>query len=211
MRRHLSLRVSVAAAALGLLVAACGTSGEDQTIEPSPAATGTPEATPSPITETVAEPPVPDAGSECSAGDLMVTAVQPQGVTEAAAETWNAVRSAALDCDYDALAGMAGEDFSFSFGGGDDPATFWRRAEDAGEPVMADLVQILGLSTAEDDDGDFVWPRVHLDPEDDAAWEEIGEVYEPEDVSSWRESGAYLGYRTAIAPDGTWLYFVAGD
>lgn len=156
--------------------------------------------------------PTPDAGGDCSAGELAVAAVELQGVTEAVARTYDAVRSAALDCDYPRLADLAPDDgFQFSFGGGDDPAAFWRRAEDSGEPVMADLVQILGLPAAEDDDGNDVWPRVHLEPEDDAAWDEIAGIYEPEDVSAWREFGGYFGYRTAIAPDGTWLYFVAGD
>lgn len=209
MRRSPLLTVVIAVAS-SLLAAACDSSGEDQTIQPSPTATDTAEVTPAP-TETVAEPPLPDAGAECSAGDLVVAAVQPQGLTEAAAETWNAIRSAALACDYEALAGIAGEDFVFSFGGGDDPAAFWRQAEAAGEPVLADLVRILGLPAAEDEDGSFVWPRVHLEPEDDAAWEEVADIYEPEDISSWREFGGYLGYRTAITPDGTWVYFVAGD
>lgn len=213
--RHLPLRALLIAIPLALL-AACGSSGEDQTIEPSPTPTATAttpaasQTTPA-TTEATTEPPASGTAGECSAGDLAVTAVQPEGLTEAAAETWNAIRSAALACDYEALADLAGEDFTHSFGGGDDPAMFWRRVEENGEPVLATLVRILGLPAGEDHEGNMVWPRVHVEPEDDTAWEEIAGIYDPELIASWRESGGYLGYRTAIAPDGTWLYFVAGD
>jgi hypothetical protein len=30
-------------------------------------------------------------------------------------------------------------------------------------------------------------------------------------VSSMKKAGSYLGYRTAISPQGDWLFFVAGD
>ncbi|MBW3618692.1 MAG: hypothetical protein KY461_00470 [Actinobacteria bacterium] len=196
------LRVTLVAVPLALL-AACANSGEDQTIQPSP--------TPTP-TGTATEPPASGTAGECSAGELAVTAVQPEGLTEAAAETWNDIRSAALACDYERLATIAGEDFTYSFGGGDDPATFWRRAEeDGGEEALATLVQILGLPSGEDHEGNTVWPRVHVEPEDDTAWEELAGVYDPELIASWRDVGGYLGYRTAITPDGGWLYFVAGD
>lgn len=207
------LRPLVTAGALSLVLAACGGGGADQTIEPSPTA-DPPAATPSPVEETgVPEPPVPDAGADCSAGELVAEDVEPQGLTDAAAETWSEIRDAALSCDYDRLAGIAGgtEDFTFSFGGGEDPAPFWRRAEGSGQRVLAELVGILELPAAEDDDGAFVWPRAHVEPDDDSAWEELLAVYPPEAIEEWREGGSYLGYRTAIGPEGEWRYFVAGD
>lgn len=209
------LRPLVAAGAAAVLFAACSGGGDDQTIEPSPtAATATPAVTPSPVEATeVPEPAVPDAGADCSAGELLAEDVEPQGLTDAAAETWSEIREAALSCDYDRLAGIAGEtaDFTFSFGGGDDPAPFWREAESSGQRVLAELVGILELPAGEDEDGATVWPRVHVEPEDDGAWEELLAVYPPEAIEEWRELGSYLGYRTAISPEGEWLYFVAGD
>ena len=99
--------------------------------------------------------------------------VEPQGLTDAAAETWTGIRDAALSCDYDRLAAIAGEN---------------------------------------EDDGAFVWPRVHVEPEDDSAWEELLAVYPPEAIEEWRGGGSgYLGYRTSIGEDGTWRYFIAGD
>jgi hypothetical protein len=215
---RLPARVGAAAGVLALLLAACGGGGDDQTIEPSPegtaTATSTPAVTPSPVEEeAVPEPPVPDAGADCSAGELVVVDVEPQGLTDEAAETYSAIRDAALACDYDRLAGIApDEDFTFSFGGVEDPAPFWRQAEGSGQRVMAELVEILDLPAAEDEDGNVVWPRVHVEPEDDSAWEELAEVYPPEAIEEWREGEVgYGGYRTAISPDGEWLYFVAGD
>lgn len=208
------LRPLVTAGALALVLAACGGGGADQTIEPSPTA-ASPAATPSPVEATgVPEPPVPDAGADCSAGELLAEDVEPQGLTDAAAETWSGIRDAALSCDYDRLAAIAGEteDVTFSFGGGEDPAPFWRQAEGSGQRVLAELVGILELPAGEDEDGAFVWPRVHVEPEDDSAWEELLAVYPPEAIEEWRGSGSgYLGYRTAISPEGEWLYFVAGD
>lgn len=209
-----SLRPAVAGAVVAVLLTGCSGSADDQTVAPSPDATTTDAAvTPSPIVEEAAEPPVPDAGARCSAGEIMATPVEPQGLTDAALETWEAVRDAALACDYDALAALApDEGFTFSFGGGDDPAPYWREAEASGQRVLAELVGILDLPAAEDDDGSFVWPRAHVEPEDDAAWEELREVYPPEAIEEWREGEiGYAGYRTAITPDGEWRYFVAGD
>lgn len=207
------VRSALAAAVVATALVACGGSADEGAL-PGPTATGepTPAITPSAIDETAAEPPVPDAGARCSAGDLVVTAVQPEGVTEAAAETWNDIRSAAMSCDYEQLAGIApDEGFTFTFGGEEDPVPYWRNLEQAGQPVLADLVRILGLPAAEDDEGNVVWPRVHVEPESDAAWEEVTSIYGPEVTSEWRETGSYLGARVGIAPDGTWIYFVAGD
>ena len=153
------------------------------------------------------------AAAECSAGDLVVAQVQPEGVSEAAAETWNAIRNAAMACDYDALAALAGDEFTYSYGGGDDPAGFWAEAEARGDDdPMAKLVQITGTEVAVDDAGNYVWPAVHVRPEDEDAWMALEGIYTTDLLDEWREAGTgYLGYRTAISPEGAWLYFVAGD
>lgn len=206
-----------------VVLAACGDTGGDGA-DPATAPTdaGTDGAAASPG---IAEgEPHPDASSgapagsagpaeaSCSAGDLVVTQMQPSGVEEAAAETYNAIRSAALACDYERLAAQAGEGFTYSFGADGDPASHWAELEARGEEPMARLVQVLGTPVAVDDHGTYVWPAVHARPEDDEAWEAVAGIYPPDQLERWRTGGSgYLGHRVGIDPDGTWRFFVAGD
>ncbi len=158
-------------------------------------------------------PQAEEPREDCSAGDLMVAAVQPEGVSEAAAATWNALREAAMACDYAGLADLASDDgFTSSYGAGTDAAAFWAEAEAAGDDPMAKLVQLSGLPSAVDAQGNTVWPAAHVRPEDDDAWRELDGIYTSDTLDEWREAGSgYLGYRLAITPEGEWIYFVAGD
>jgi hypothetical protein len=39
----------------------------------------------------------------------------------------------------------------------------------------------------------------------------VSGLYPQEQVDQMKAGGMYLGYRTAITPDGDWQFFVAGD
>ena len=157
----------------------------------------------------------------CSAAGLDGDGAVDGDLPEAVLRTRATIIRAALACDYAALADVArraGDAFSFSFGGGDDPAAFWRDAERSGAEPLRHLVQVLGLEHASQDvDGrrHLVWPAAHtyeswdaVPPEHQA---ELRRIYGPELVDSFDQAGAYLGHRLAIDEDGAWLFFIAGD
>lgn len=158
-----------------------------------------------------------DAEGDCSAAGMMVTAVQPEGVSDEAAATWNRMRSLAMSCDYAGLArlGNEGEPLGFTFGGETDAAAYWSEQEANGDDPMLKLVEVTGLPAAvgdgEGQDGWFIWPAVHADPSVDANWDEVTGIYPPDVIEEWRAAGAYYGYRVAITPEGDWVYFTAGD
>ncbi len=126
----------------------------------------------------------------CSAGGMPARPSTEAGLPEAVAETRLALVRAATACDYRALAVLAStgtEGFTFSFGGGDDPALFWWQEELSGFGPLQTLVRILETPYAVVGQGDvYVWPEAFV-------------------------TGGYFGYRVGIAQDGEWLYFVAGD
>jgi len=141
---------------------------------------------------------------------------------EPVAEMRLAIMEAAIDCNYERLAdlALAGRDeFTYSFGGGGDPAGYWREAEDRGEPVLAFLVAVLDLSWAhkathfETDVSRtiYVWPAAFADNPSDADWDEVNELYTEEEIASMKEFGGYVGYRVGMTTDGDWVFFVAGD
>jgi hypothetical protein len=60
----------------------------------------------------------------------------------------------------------------------------------------------------------FIWPyfaRMPLKDLAPAQKVELFKIVTGSDFKEMQEVGAYTFYRLGIAPDGTWLYFVAGD
>ena len=56
--------------------------------------------------------------------------------------------------------------------------------------------------------GNYVWPWVYIVPKSDLT------DYETQllgDLADDYAGSTYLGWRAGIAPDGTWVFFVAGD
>lgn len=164
-----------------------------------------------------------DTGQEpaCSAAGMEPHLPQ-QDLPSPVAEMRQEIADAAVACDYGQLEALvnAGAQFVYSFGGGDDPAGYWQQREADGEPVLADLLTLLGLDHGITDPGDvagevYVWPAVFaLDApsrDDFAAVVDAG-LYDDEDVDRWLEAlGGYGGYRVGIDETGRWRFFVAGD
>lgn len=139
------------------------------------------------------------------------------------AQVRNAIVGAAVGCDADGLARLAGESFTYSFGGDDDPAAFWagleERSASEGDPSpLTMLVRLLELPFATIDSGDatyYVWPSAHAY----GSWDEVPGadrdallgVYGAQDLADFEAFGGYVGYRVGITADGDWAYFVAGD
>lgn len=126
----------------------------------------------------------------------------------------------AVTCDFDALAALAEEPsgaFTYSFGGGDDPAAFWRDAEENGDELLDILVQLLGMSHGTldlpgDESGPlYFWPGAFGAEPTDEQWKEVAALYSAEEIASMKEFGGYIGYRVGITATGDWMFFVAGD
>lgn len=152
----------------------------------------------------------------CSTEGIVEPAEQ-DGLPPAVAFMRNAIIAAALNCDYDALADLAGEDFAFSFGAGGDPASYWELLEDEGQEPLRFLVELLARPFAEDGTAGttyYVWPDVFLLPWDDVLDSQrdvLRPLYDDDDFVIFGDFGGYVGWRIAIDDRGDWIYFVAGD
>lgn len=194
----------------------------DQTSTPETATTDT-SATSTEASATSTETTVADSSTTtsevdttCSASGIERPGAQPE-LPAAVADRRDAILTAALACDLDALAALTGPSFTASFGGGD-PKDVWTADEDFGSEPMRALVEILRLApTSTDGDGGvfYVWPPAfNYD-----TWEEVPEadrealrvLYDDADFEGFAQFGGYIGYRTVITEDGTWTAFVAGD
>jgi hypothetical protein len=134
------------------------------------------------------------------------------GLPKAVESKRAAMLRAARARDYEGLAKLADPTLKYTFGspvaGG--PAAYWRRAEQRGDQPLEALAAILQLPYTLSR-GLYVWPFAY-----DRTAEEITQ-YEavllgriPPDGVTVGPDG-YLGWRAGIRPDGSWIYFVAGD
>jgi hypothetical protein len=208
-------------AALALLAAGCGGGNGDGTeaAAPETATEAMPEATEPPL-ETDADAPATDAAPEdavCSATDSGL-ALEEQELPKPVADLRERLFAAAGECDYEQLSAIAqeSEGFTYTFGGTEGaPAKFWREQEEGatGEPMYA-LQMVLSLPVARTEAGGYVWPSAHSPNATDEDWQALVDegFYFTSDIEQMREGGTgYVGWRTAITPEGEWLYFAEGD
>jgi hypothetical protein len=201
--------------AFTLALAGCGSDDDgDDAAAPGPV-TVTETVT---ETETVTQPP-PEPEVACSTAGVRLT-LPPQQLPAEVAEVRQRVFDAAVACDYETLEEIAlerGEGFTFSFGGGDSAAAFWREVEEAGTerplPMVA-LATILTLPYTRNEAGSYAWPTAYDESPAEADWQALADagLYTEAELEQMQTQGTgYLGYRTAITPDGDWQFFVAGD
>jgi hypothetical protein len=162
----------------------------------------------------VALPPSPGGASAPSPSAGAGTAVQ--GVPPDVAATAQRIHDAALAHDVDALRELLDPmTFVYNFGDGSDPTPEW-----AADPSVLDtLAAILTLPPTvreTEDFGDlYVWPYFvdeDLATLDAAQLEALAAIgVSEEDVRQMVEGDTgYLGPRTTIAADGSWLNYVTG-
>lgn len=192
------------------VLVACGSPEQDLSAPPTTA----------PGRPTTAPPTTP-TGRSCSASGMSAEPERQSGLPAAVARIRAEIVEAAAACDFERLEDLAeggSSRFTFSFGGGGDPAGYWRaREEGDGEPLRH-LVGVLNLShatVAGADPGQFVWPSAFayedwddVPPPDRAA---LGRLYPDEQLRRFEQFGSYLGHRVGITAAGDWLFFVAGD
>jgi hypothetical protein len=199
----------VVVAVLALTGAGCG-SGSDNAAAPQPVT----------VTETVTETETVPAEPEvtCSTAGLRLTLPE-QDLPAPVADVRKRVFDAAVACDYDTLEQIAleqGDGFTFSYGGGDSAADYWRQLEEsktAEPPPMRALATILTMPYVRNETGSYAWPTAYSEQPTDEAWQALVDagLYTQAQVDSMQAAGMYLGYRTAITPEGDWQFFVAGD
>lgn len=200
-------RCAIALLLAATALTACG-SPEDDVSAPT-----------SPGHSTATAPPTSPPGRSCSASGM--SAESRSGLPSAVARIRIEIVEAATACDYERLEELAeggGSRFTFSFGGGDDPAGHWRAGEEGGGEPLRHLVAVLNLAhstVAGVDPAQFVWPSAFayedwddVPPEDRAA---LAQLYSNEELRRFEQFGSYLGHRVGITAAGDWLFFVAGD
>jgi hypothetical protein len=137
------------------------------------------------------------------------------GLPAAVTRTRAALLEAAKAGDYEAVAALAAPGFRYTFGGPvrGGPAAYWRELERTGDArPLEKLATILELPSALSR-GYYVWPWAHtvagaedLSPHERTLLAPLGRI-----DTLFAPGTGYLGWRTGIAPDGSWTYFVAGD
>jgi hypothetical protein len=202
--------------ALAAVLAGCGADSDEA-------------AAPQPVTITVTEPAstttnppptvedeLPPPGGECSTSTARTTLPQ-QELPAAVASVRQRIFDAAIACDYDELQRVAlerGEGFTFSYGGETSAADFWRGLEESGETPMLDLVRIISIPHTRNETGSYAWPSAYDETPTDEDWQALVDagLYTQAEVDEMKaQNTGYLGWRTAITPDGDWQFFVAGD
>lgn len=154
----------------------------------------------------------------CSATDLDVSSAPQEGLPDAVAKIRGQIIEAAASCAYERLEVLAGEEFTYSFGGGDDFVGFLRRGEDSAPRPLRYLVELLDrpYGTVEvQGQTQYVWPSAFASDSWDevpaADREALTPLYHEDDFARFAQLGGYTGYRVGISADGRWLFFVAGD
>lgn len=161
-------------------------------------------------------------GGECSASGLS----NPSFAVFDGAHLYNslaaAIQAAALRCDYDAVAALAADPFTYSFGGGTDFAGHLRDAESRGDNPMATLVRLLEVDpgVSPEDPNRVIWPAFFAcESTCGMDLDELARLgYTDDDIAGFEEFGGYAGYRMSFeavsageADTWNWTTFVAGD
>jgi hypothetical protein len=139
----------------------------------------------------------------------------PSSIPAAVEETRRALLEAAESGDYEALRPLISDSFEYTFGspveGG--PIAYWQRLEEeTDERPLESLASILKMPYVLSR-GYYVWPWAFtVESAADLSSYERG-LLAPLGRSSqlFPRGNGYFGWRTGIAPDGTWAFFVAGD
>ncbi|HET7567302.1 MAG TPA: hypothetical protein VFJ91_04875 [Gaiellaceae bacterium] len=158
-------------------------------------------------------------GSAPAASTRTVTApaaaASASSLPPAVTRTRRRLLAAARSRDWAALGRLAsGHGFSFTFGdpsGG--PVAYWRALESSGGKPLETLVALLRMPSTLAGDL-YVWPFAYdRDPAGLTAYEKrlLAPIADEQAIRDWIGYGSYTGYRTAIAPDGAWRYFIRGD
>jgi hypothetical protein len=146
-----------------------------------------------------------DSSTSAAASDLPAAVVTTRAALLEAAESG----------DYEALRPLLTDELKYTFGepvdGG--PIAYWQEIErTTDERPLEKLAAILEMPYALTR-GFYYWPWVHAVGSASDLSPHEQELLAPLGVPGqlFPEGSGYFGWRTAIAPDGTWAFFIAGD
>ena len=130
------------------------------------------------------------------------------GLPAAVEETRARLLEAAEAGDYEALRELipdSGLKYTFGDSVAGGPIAYWQKLEVALGPDQA-RPYVLAR-------GYYVWPWAYAVPSADDLSPHERDLLAPLGVPSelFPEGAGYYGWRAGIAPDGTWVFFVAGD
>jgi len=216
------MRLLPAIALAALALAGCGSDDSEEAGSSLPATTATATETQPATTETATDTGAETetgAAATCSTSGLGLTLPE-QDLPTAVADVRKRVFDAAMACDYDTLEELAlekGAGFTFSYGSGKDASDYWRSLEEDSSELpkpMRALATILTLPPTRNETGSYAWPTAYSENPTEDDWRALvyAGLYDAKVVDQMETQGTgYLGYRTAITPDGDWQFFAAGD
>jgi hypothetical protein len=144
------------------------------------------------------------------------TAAPETELPEAVEETRAALLEAASSGNYEALGPLIpDEGFTYTFGGPVEggPVAYWQQLErESNERPLETLASILDMPYTLTR-GMYVWPWAYTVAGAPDLSEHERELLAPLGPPSrlFAPGTGYLGWRAGISPDGTWVFFVAGD
>jgi hypothetical protein len=162
-------------------------------------------------TETVVE-----TTTETETATDTTTATPETGLPAAVEETRSALLEAAASGSYESLRPLIpAEGFTYTFGGPVEggPIAYWQQLErETNERPLETLEALLQMPYTLTR-GMYVWPWAYAVASADDLSEHERELLAPLGPPSRLFVGGtgYLGWRVGISPDGTWVFFVAGD
>ena len=138
------------------------------------------------------------------------------GLPAAVEQTRARLLEAAETGDYEALRELIPDSgFKYTFGDAvdDGPIAYWQELErTTDQRPIAELAAVLRLPYVLSR-GYYVWPWAYALPSSDDLSPHERDLLTPLGLPSelFPELAGYYGWRAGIAPDGTWVFFVAGD
>ncbi len=141
----------------------------------------------------------------------------PEEIPSAMLATRDAIAIAAATRDFDALEALIDPDrFSYNFADGSNPVPVWRNDPGVLDTLGPILQMPFTTTESTPDVGTiYVWPSLvdedltNLTPDERAMLEMLGIT--DADIQTMLDAfGGYVGPRTGIAEDGTWLFFTVG-
>lgn len=107
-----------------------------------------------------------------------------------------------------------------SFGGDDDPIEYWRNSsiDGTGRDILAEMIKVFSSGFVHVNPGTkdalYIWPYHFVYPLDKLSAEQEVELYllvPAEYRQDMEDAGGYIGFRAGIDPEGSLIFFVAGD
>jgi hypothetical protein len=155
-------------------------------------------------------------GYELDSGEDSARAAPTSGLPAAVDETRAELLAAAESGDYEALAEhIPADGFEYTFGGPVEggPVAHWQELERTTDDRPLEALAAILKTPYALTRGFYYWPWAHAVASSDDLSPHERELLAPlgETTQLFPEGSGYFGWRAGIAPDGTWVFFVAGD